>query len=182
MQQKIDEEPFKLSPKLMLEILLKLSRFWMHYRLHPETLDPFIESFKGQGIPEKNLSNVKMMLISLRETHLDNKAMYRVDRYLVSGMGAVDLVLLSVVIPMGTPDPLLFITLLSLTISLLLVATSLFVSFVKSDLDITSYGTVHNTLIFLSLVTGFAAMATLLLHTSHPIGIVFICLVQTHER
>jgi len=176
--QKIEEEPFKIGLKSGLPLILKSLRFLLHYRSHPEALEPFIASLKETGAPEKNLSNVKVMLVAWRKIYLDrNKATYRIDRYLVGGIGATDLVLLSVVLPMGTPDPLLFIALLSLAVSLSLVSCSLLVSFVKDDLGITSYGKVHGNLIFLSLITGVAAMAAVFWHVSPPVGIVFLCLV-----
>ena len=171
MQQEIDEEPFKLSRKQQFEILMKFLPFWKQYRLHPEILDPFIDSIKGYGIPEKNL-----MMLALREAHFDNAPTYRADRYLVAGMGAIDLVLFSVVLPMGTSDSTLFIAVLFLAISFPLAGTSLLVSFIKETLGISFYGRVHSLLILLSIVSGFVAFAALFLHTSIIAGVMFIVL------
>ena len=54
---------------------------------------------------------------------------------------------------------------------------SLLVSFIKDGLGISSYGKVHGTLIFLSLITGVIAMIAAFWHVSPAVGIVFLCLV-----
>lgn len=175
--QKIDEEPYKLSGKQRVELLKRLPSFFKSYRRHPqEAIDALTDSFEKIGIPEKNTRNVKLLLTSLHATYMDRAFIYSIDRYLISGMGAVDLVLLTVVLPMGASDLFLFLTLLFLAISLPLVGASLLVSFIKSELEVSSYGKVHSNLIFFSLLTGFASMSTAFLHVSIWIGIIFICL------
>lgn len=175
--QTINEKPYKLSGKQKFEFLKRLPGFSWSYRQHPqEAIDTLTDSLKGTGIPEENIENVKLMLTALHATYMDRTFAYRIDRYLISGMGAVDLVLLTVVLPMGTSDLLLFLTLLFLAISLPLAGASLLVNFIKSEFAINTYGKVHSNLIFFSLLAGFASMATAFMHVSIWIGIIFICL------
>ena len=173
--QKIEEAPFKL--RLTPRLMKKLIDFLWRYRSHPEALEPFLASFQQIGVPEQNISNTRMILTAWRDVYHDKKATYRVDRYLVSGIGAADLVLLPVVLPMGISDRSLFIALLSLAISLSFVSCSLLVSFIKDGLGILSYGKVHSIVITLSLVFGVVALIAAFWHVSPLVGIVFLCLI-----
>lgn len=175
--QNLKEEPYNFRPSL--PEIRDLISFLIRFRSHPEALDPFLAEFKIKhpDVPETNVSNVRGLMTAMRQTSLDYAASYRVDIYLTAGMGAVDLVLLPIVLPMGVHDWPLFIAAMSLAISLVLVATALFVSFVKRDLRIDSYGKVHGNIIFFSLVFGTTALTATFWHAASIIGIVFLVLI-----
>jgi hypothetical protein len=173
--QTLTETPFEY--RVTLGRAARIFRFlWRYLRKEPEVLEPFLASLAEEGVPESNLSNARAMCIALRKVYHDEETAYRLDRYLVTGIAAVDLLLIPVIIPMGVPDQALFIALLSLAISLVLVSCSLFVVFVKADLKINSYGKVHSWLIFLSLLSGVTALTATIWHSSSLIGAVFLIL------
>jgi hypothetical protein len=151
-------------------------RFILRFRSHPEALEPFLDTLRARGATEVNLTAVRAMLIAWRETYHDRAAYFPIDRYLAAGMGAVDLVMLPVVVPMGVPDRPLFLAHVSLAISLVLVAVSLFVMFVKHELGITKYGRVHGTMVELALASGAAALTATFWHSSSFVGTLFLIL------
>ena len=128
------------------------------------------------GASESDLSAVRAVLLAWRDAARDSSALYPVDRYLAAGMAAVDLVLLTVVVPMGVRDGRLFVALLALAISLVLTATGLVVGHIKQNLGITGYGRVHGTVIFWSLAFGVVAFTTTLWYVSGPIALIFLVL------
>jgi hypothetical protein len=172
--QNLQEVPFKyrLTPKRIARIF----RFLWRYRKQPEALEPFLASAEAEGVPEPNLSNVRSAAAAWREVYLDHETIYRVDRYLVVGVLAIDVVLIPVILPMGVPDRALFVALLSLVISLVFAAWSLVTVFIKSSLGIKGYGHVHGGLIFVALVSGMSALAATIWHSSVPIAVVLIIL------
>jgi hypothetical protein len=170
----LKEESFEFRQDLKRTI--QILRFFWRYRSHPEALEPFLASLKALGVPETNVSDARKIAIAWRKAYLDQEATYRVNRYLTAGIGVADLVLLPVILPMGVPDRPLFIAVLSLAISLVLVSSSLFVSFVKREVGITSYGKMHSTLIFLSLLSGVSALTATFWHISSLVGALFLVL------
>jgi hypothetical protein len=153
--------------------------FLWRFRSHPETLEPFLDSLRAGRMSETNVATVRALFIAWRQAYRDTETVSRIDRYLAAGMGAVDLVLLPVVLPMGVSDRPLFLAVLSLAISLVLVAVSLFVNFVKQQVGITGYGKVHGTMASLALYSGGAALTATLWHLSRFIGILFLVLAVT---
>ena len=154
----------------------QILRFFWRYRAHPEALEPFLASLRALGVPETNVANGRKIATDWREAYLDQEATYRVNCYLTAGIGAADLLLLPVILPMGVPDRPLFIAVLSLAISLVLVSSALFIGYVKRDVGITSYGRAHSTLTFLSLLTGVTALTATFWHISSPVGALFLVL------
>jgi hypothetical protein len=169
------ETPFeyRLTPKRAVRMF---RFFWRYLRNDPEALEPFLASVAVEGVPESNISNARQLCIALRKVYHDDETAFRLDRYLVTGIAAIDLLLIPVIFPMGVPDQALFIALLSLAISLVLVSCSFFVIFVKADLKINSYGKVHSGLIFFSLLSGVTALTATIWHSSTLIGAIFLVL------
>jgi hypothetical protein len=172
--QPVKEESFKLPirPALLLEEL----DFVRRYFKDAEALEPFLASLRARGVPETNLANVRMLLISLRETKNDRTAIYRVDFYTLAGIGALDLVLLTVVLPMGASGLALFLATLFLAISLVFVAMSLCISFAKQEMGLTSYGKVHSNILAVAEASGLAALTAAFWHSSTPVGILVLVL------
>lgn len=155
--------------------------FVWRYRTHPDALEPFLDALKERhpNVPEVNVANVRSMMMALRKSYLDKTASYRLDMYLTAGMGAIDLVLLPVLLPIGVQDRLLYIAVTCLAVSLVLVAASLLVSFVKRDLhiDVYGYGKAHAVIISSALLSGTTALTATFLNVDRGIGIVFLVLV-----
>ncbi len=136
-------------------------------------LDTFLQ---GAGTPEPLRLGVGEIIAAMRKSRRDDEAYHRVDRYLVGGVGAIDLILLSVILSMGTPDAPLSIALFFLIFSLILAGGSLFFSFLKQGYGITTYGKIHRKLSSFALYTGISAMTAQIWHVSPLGGIVFFCL------
>ncbi len=151
--------------------------FFRRYRSHPEALEPYLVSLQGKDFPEKNLPELREALIAWRKAANDKQASHRMDRYLVGGIGAFDIVLFSVILAIGASDRPLSVALFALCISLPLASCSLFISFVKSEYKIPVYGKFHSNLMFLALLTGTIAIAAAIWHMSVVDAIVFSSLV-----
>jgi hypothetical protein len=173
--QDLKEESVKA--RITLKFLWEYLRFVRRYPKHPEALEPYLNSLRTRGAPEANVATLRPLLILGRETVNDRAAQFRMDRYLAAGMGAVDLVLLPVVLPIGVPDHPLFLATVFLAVSLVFVAVSFFVSFIKRDVGLTGYGKVHGTVIFLAQASGVAALTGTFWHSSPFVGILFLALV-----
>jgi hypothetical protein len=135
-------------------------------------------SLKSIGISEEQLSDLKEALVAWRKEYKDGTSSrtLSVDSYLVGGMGAIDIILLPVVLSTGIADKLLSFALLALVVSLPLIASSLFISSLKKSYGITTYEILHVILIYSSFSTGFAAITAFIWHVSQVDGIVFLSL------
>jgi len=164
---------FKPGVKDIIEIM----RFLWRYRKHPEALEPFLDSFRARGVPYPNIHNVRNAMTLWRETYLDTASAYRIDNYLLTGMGAVDLILLTILVPLGVSDGRLFWAFIALVVSLVLAGAALFINFVKRDLSITTYGKIHGGVISIALISGALAMAGMLWYIDIRIATLFLSLV-----
>ena len=136
-------------------------------------LDTFL---KNAGTPEPLRLSLEQIITAMRKSRQDDEAYHRVDRYLVGGVGAIDLLLLPTILSIGKFDASLNVAFFFLVVSLPLVGSSLFFSFLKQGYGITSYGKIHRKLTEFSLYTGIGAMTALIWHASLLDGIVFLCL------
>jgi len=164
-----------LKPKLS-SVIKALHLLWST-RTHPEVVDQLTAHLKNTGASEQFIPLIKEVALSFTEMTRDDENFHRINRYLVGGIVAIDLLLLSIILPMGIPDLPSSITLFALVFSLPLASTFLFISFLKNGNGITTYGRFHSTLSSLSLYTGIAATTALIWHVSRLDGIVFLCLV-----
>jgi hypothetical protein len=155
---------------------IQLFRVMARHAKHPETLEPYLATLKDKGLSDEQIAALGGIVVARLRASQDTETSYRLDSYLLTGMGAIDIVLLPVLLPMGIPDTSLFAALLALSISLVLVASSLVVGFVKKDLGVKGYGRTHGTLIFLALGSGIVALAATLWHISQVIAAVFTVL------
>ena len=177
MQQR---EPEQKPPKPKLSVIRNILRLTWRGRSHDEAVEQLLKLVKNVGVPEEHMPSVRELLkgffTAWRGARRDDEAFHRIDRYLVGGIGAIDLILLTVVIPMGTPDLSLIVALLALIILFPLAAGSLFFSFLKQGYGIKTYGRIHSNLSGLSLLTGTIALIALFWHISLLYGIVFLLL------
>lgn len=157
--------------------VVKLFRFLLRYRKRPEALEPFLDELKTQGVPEMNLANVRKVLLGWRGAYLESTAAgYRADRYLTAGMGAVDLVLLAVILQIGAPDHSLFIATVMLSISLVFVGVSLFISFARQEARLSTESSWHSNLMAVAHASGVAALTAAFWHIAASIGVLFLVL------
>jgi len=170
------KETEKKRPKSKLSSYIKALGLLWQARSHTEAVDQLTMHLKDTGASEEFIPITKELALALTEMRRDDENFHRINRYLVGGMGGIDLLLLSVILPMGIPDPPSFIAFLALVVSLPLVGTFLFISFLKDGNGITAYGRIHSTLSTLSMCTGIAATTALIWHVSRLAGIVFLCL------
>lgn len=145
----------------------------LQYRTHPEVLDPMLVEMEKTGIPEPARNVMRTSLVAMKRATDDKGAAYRLDMYLVAGMGAVDLILLQTLLPLGARDQALFFATLCLAVSLVFVSWSLFIAFVKRDQGIKAYGKIHSSVVTLALLSGLSALAATFWHASTLIGVVF---------
>jgi len=138
-----------------------------------EDVEHYIDSLKGVGAPEGDLPIIKDFMIASLEALRDEEAYHRVDRYVVGGISAVDLVLFGLFISVGIHDTQSFVSLLAWAISFPCAAGSLFFSFMKTGNNIVGYGRIHGTLSMLAVTGGGISIAALVMHISVVVGIIF---------
>ena len=171
-----EQETEKKPPKLKLSSLRKVLGLLWRARSHPEAWEELIKHLEPLGTSEEDIAFMNEVYTARREARLDDKTLLRIDRYLVGGIGVIELILLQILLPMGTPDLWLSIARLSLVVSLPLVSGFLFFSFLKKEGEIATYGKIHSILSTLALLSGIVALAAAIFHVSLLDGIVFSCL------
>src|SRR5262245_18183938 len=101
--QTLTETPFEY--RLTLKRAVRIFRFlWRYLRKDPEALEPFLASLAQEGVPDSNVASARAMCTAVRKVYHDDETAYRVDRYLVTGIAAIDLLLIPVIFPVGVPD------------------------------------------------------------------------------
>lgn len=166
--------------KLSLYVLITFLRFYpqlIRSLNDPKAFEQIVEKLTQEsGVPPKDIPSAHNVFIALKDAGQDKRDYPVVDRYLVGGMGVVDLILLQVLLSAGTLDTSQSIALFLLVLSLPLTAMSLFFSFLKQQYKITTYGRVHSLLSFFALVVGTCSLDAAIWHVSRVDGIVFLCL------
>lgn len=177
----MNEQQQQQAPKhkLSWHDITTILRFWLELiraRHDPRAFEQVVENLAQEsGIPPKDLPVMHNSFTAVRDVAREKRPSF-VDLYLVGGMGAIDLILLQVLLSAGAYDTPLSIALFLLVFSLPLTAMSLFFSFLKQKYDISTYGRIHGTLSFCALVTGTLSLDGAIWHVSRIDGIVFLCL------
>ncbi len=165
--------------KMSLHDYITILRFWLEFirtRHDPKAFKQVVDNLAQEsGVPPQDIPTMRNTFTAVRDV-AQAKIPAFVDLYLVSGIGAVDLVLLAVLLSAGTTDTPLSVALFLLVLSLPLTAMSLFFSFIKQKYNITTYGKVHSWLSAFALVTGALSLDAAIWHASRIGGIVFLCL------
>jgi len=177
MNQQQQQTPKRKFSRHDLTTIMRLFRQLIRTRNDPKAYEQFIEELTQESkVPSQDIPIVRNTFIALRDASKDNMFYSVTDRYLVAGMGVVDLILLQVLLSTGTPDTGFTIALFALVLSLPFTAMSLFFSFVKQQYKIPTYGRIHGNFSFLSLLTGTISLIAAFWHVSRVEGIVFLCL------
>jgi hypothetical protein len=177
----VSEQQQQQAPKRKLSWrnLTTILRYWLKLiraRRDPTAFTQVVENLaQDGGVPPKDIPVVHHAFIAVREAAQAKQSPF-VDLYLVGGMGAIDLILLPLLLSAGTSDAALSTALFLLVLSLPLTAMSLFFKFLKQKYNITTYGGIHSSLSFLALATGVGALDGAIWHVSRVAAIVFLCL------
>jgi len=177
----MSEQQQQQAPKRKLSLydLTTALSLWLqliHARHDPEAFKQVVENLAQEsGLPSTDLSTMHNAFTAVRDVAKEKRTPV-IDLYLVGGIGAVELILLPVLLLAGTSDTPLSVAFFLLVFSLPLTAISLFFSFLKQKYNITTYGKIHGTLSFWALVTGTLSLDGAIWHVSRVAGIVFLCL------
>jgi len=171
-QQPIKKKPFFQRLFLALQFGVKISRTSGDYQAYAAVVDDLLKEGKGS---EEDAATLKNMFIAMRETAKSDESSL-IDRYLAGGVGALDLILLSFLLPITTWDRPLSLALFFLVISLPMTAFTLFLTFMKQKYQITTYGRIHSMASALATLMGAASLSASLWHVSPFYGIIFSCL------
>lgn len=175
----MSEQQQQQAPKRKLSLqdlptLLHVYLQLIHARNDPKAFEQVVKKLaQDNNVPPKDIPIVHNTFIAVREVAQAKQPSF-VSLYLVGGMGAVDLILLQVLLSVGTSDTLLSVALFLLVLSLPLTAMSLFFSFLKQKYNIATYGKVHRFLISSALATGIGSLDGAIWHISPTGGIVFL--------
>ncbi len=165
--------------KLSRHDIATILRYWLELiraRHDPRAFEQVVGNLaKESSIPPKDIPIMRNAFTAVRDV-AQTKPPAFVDLYLVGGMGAVELILLQVLLSAGTSDAPLSAALFLLVLSLPLTAMSLFFSFLKQKYNIPTYGKVHSWLSTCALITGTLSLDGAIWHVSRIDGIVFLCL------
>lgn len=132
-------------PTTILRLWLQLIRG----RHDPHTVEQVVENLAQESsMPPQDIPVLRNAFTALLDVAREKKPSF-VDLYLVGGMGAVELILLQVLLSAGTYDTPLSVALFFLICSLPLTAMSLFFRFLKQKYNIPTYGKIHS---YLSLI------------------------------
>lgn len=170
-EQEMEKKPLKLDPLTIRKVYFL---FWRALS-HPEAQEQLLQLLQSTGVSEKNTAFIIEQYFAMKAVR-DDEAWFRIDRYLVGGIGVIDLILLQIILPMSALDAPLQAALLALVVSLPLAAGALFFSFLTEKDQMTPYKRIHTWLSELSLLTGAVALTALIWHNSPLGGKVFLCL------
>ncbi|MFL5625056.1 MAG: hypothetical protein ACJ788_05610 [Ktedonobacteraceae bacterium] len=176
-EQQQQQPPPKRKPSR--EDLATIAAAWpqlIRARKDPKAFEQVVDQLAQKiNIPVQDIPVVKNAFTAVRDAGEEKQTNF-VDRYLVGGIGVVDLILLQVLLTAGAPDAPLTVALLALICSLPLTAMSLYFSFLKQRYSIPTYGKIHGNLSFFALLTGTISLDAAFWHVSRLDGIVFLCL------
>src|SRR5215467_102154 len=94
--------------KLSLQSLSTILHTWLQLiraRNDPKTFGQVVENFTQEsGAPPQDIPIVRNAFIALKDAGQDKQAYSVVNRYLVGGMGVIELILLQALLSAGTLD------------------------------------------------------------------------------
>jgi hypothetical protein len=165
--------------KLSLPLLITVVRSWLQLiraEHDPHAFKQTVEKLAQEnGVPPSDMPVVHHALLAVRDAAKGKQPAF-IDLYLVGGMGALDLIVLQVLLSAHTSGLLLSSALFCLVLSLPCTAMSLFFSFLKEKYSISTYGKIHGTFSFVALISGTFALDGAIWHVSPVDGVVFLCI------
>ena len=117
---------------------------------------------------------IETIATATHEIQEDRETYYKIDSYLVGGMGIVSLVLFQVLASIGHPDVASSIAWLTFVIALPCIAGFLLLGFLKKEYHASGYGSIPGIVAFIAELAGFISIAALIWHVWFWAGIVFL--------
>src|SRR6266496_4825029 len=182
--QEQDKKASKSPPYALIKMLRVLPQITRFIRSKPSSeqfqheKEALITNLRNDGAQEGVVrlfeAIAETMATAHQEIREDREKYYKIDLYLIGGMGVVSLVLLQVLASIGHPDVASSIAWLSLAIALPCIAVFLLLGFLKKEYDASGYGSIPEKVAFIAELAGFISIAALLWHGWFWAGIVFL--------
>ena len=75
--------------------------FARRFRKDPEAVQGVLALAKEKGAKDEDLAAIVRVLTAMRNATLDTETTYHIDQYLLTGVGALDLVMIPTILPLG---------------------------------------------------------------------------------
>jgi len=184
LMQEQDKKASKSLPYALIKMLRVLPQITRFIRSKPSSeqfqhaKEALVTNLRNDGAQEGVVRLFEAIIETIatanQEIREDRETYYKIDLYLVGGMGVVSLVLLQVLASIGHPDVASSIAWLSLAIAFPFIAGFLLLGFLKKEYGASGYGSIPKKVAFIAELTGFISMAALIWHGWFWAGIVFL--------
>lgn len=145
----------------------------LSYRQQPEALDAFLATAQvKQRLSDEEIQAIRRAAL----LKLGSDSFYGwqgVFSYLATGMVALDIILLTVLVPLGFADYYTTSALYTLAISLVLSGAYLVIDFSRKEIGFVTYGWLQRLLYVGALSAGGMALFSTFSHVSERLGITF---------
>src|SRR5713101_2149040 len=129
----------------LIKMLMSIPQITQFIRSKPSSeqfqhaKEALITNLRNDGVQEESIRFFEAVIDTLatanQEIREDRETYYKIDTYLIGGLGIVSLILLQVLASLGHPDVASSIAWLSLAIALPCIAGFLLLGFLKKDYD-----------------------------------------------
>lgn len=174
--------PFKKRIFLLVKVMGQGKNLWKARKegskaeQAEETLNNALRSL---GAAEEGIGFSTAFIHAWRKMRRDDEAFHTVDRYLVGGIGVLDLVLYQILVSVGHPDFASSLAWIAFAVSFPCAIGSLFSSFVKKANKITVYGNIHSGMSILAEVSTLISVTALISHVWLVAGLLFFFIALT---
>jgi hypothetical protein len=168
----------------LIKALRVLPQIWRFMKSKPSSeqfqreKEALVANFRKDGATEQAARDFEVFIetiaIASQEIQEDKETYYKIDTYLIGGLGIVSLVLLQVLASTGHPDVASSIAWLSLAIALPCTAGFLLLGFLKKEYGAHGYGSIPEKVAFIAELAGFISITALIWHVWFWAGIVFL--------
>lgn len=180
-QEKRASKPLSYTLIKMLRSAPQLTRFVRSKpssEQYQQAKEALLTSLRNDGVQEESIKLFEAVIETLatanHEIQEDSETYYKIDLYLVGGMGIVSLVLLQILAPIGHPDLASSLAWLALAIALPCIAGYLLWGFLHKAYHAAGYGSIPATIATIAELAGFISLAALIWHVWFWAGIVFL--------
>ncbi len=182
--QEQEHKASKSRRDALIKTLRVLPLIWRFMKSKPSSeqfqheKEALVTNFRNDGASEESARDFEVFIETIattaQEIQDDKETYYKIDVYLIGGLGIVSLVLLQVLASIGHPDVASSIAWLSLAIALPCIAGFLLLGFLKKEYRASGYGKVPEKVAFIAELAGFISIAALIWHVWFWAGIVFL--------
>jgi hypothetical protein len=140
--------------------------------------EALITNLRNDGVQEEAIrlfeAIIETIATASQEIQEDRETYYKIDLFLVGGMGVVSLILLQVLASIGHPDVASSIAWLTLVIALPCIAGFLLLGFLKKEYRASGYGSIPEKIAYIAELAGFISITAVFWHVWFWAGIVFL--------